>query len=53
MDPTEFGSHVSTLKCQCSGLIIAKSGESEDQICNSCGLQMSVDEIQKIENEYN
>ena len=52
MDPTEFGSHVSTLKCQCSGLILAKSGDSEDQICSLCGLQLTAEEIDKLENEY-
>ena len=54
-DPMELGSHVSTLKCSndsCSGLIIPKSSEDEDQICSKCGLIMSPDEIESKENEY-
>ena len=53
-DPTELGSHVSTLKCtndSCSGLIISKSSEANDQTCAKCGLVMTCDEIDDAENE--
>jgi len=53
-DPTEFGSHVSTLKCDnesCSGLVLPKSPEGEDQICSSCGYLITAKAIDKLENE--
>ena len=52
-DPSEFGSHVSSLKCaQCpDGLIIPKSGESEDQMCSKCGLLFTIKDIDRLENE--
>ena len=68
-DPTEFNSHVSTLKCQnCAtatsaqqngcengtgngGYIIPKSGDSEDHMCNKCGLVMTAKDIDKVENQ--
>ena len=53
-DPTELGSHVSTLKCSnnsCLGFVVPKSGQAEDQMCSKCGLVMSPDTIEKIENE--
>lgn len=54
LDPTEFGSHVSTLKCpSCTsdGLVIPKSGECEDQTCTKCGLFMAAKDIDRMENE--
>jgi hypothetical protein len=55
-DPSEFGSHVSTLKCpNCSltdgGLLISKSGDADDQMCNKCGTLMTAKEIDCLENE--
>ena len=55
-DPTEFGSHVSTLKCpNCSltdgGLLTSKSGDSEGQMCSKCGTSMTSKEIDSLENE--
>ena len=53
-DPTEFGSHVSTLKCDnesCSGLLLPKGPESEDQICSTCGYLITAKAIDKLENE--
>lgn len=54
LDPTEFGSHVSSLKCSsCTsdGLVIPKSGECEDQTCTKCGLSMAAKDIDRMENE--
>ena len=53
-DPTELGSHVSTLKCSnnsCLGFVVPKSGHAEDQMCLKCGLVMSPDTIEQIEND--
>ena len=53
-DPTELGSHVSTLKCSnnsCLGFVVPKSGHAEDQMCSKCGLVMSPDTIEQIEND--
>ncbi len=53
-DPTDLGSHVSTLRCSeenCSdGLVMA--GKGEDSVCDKCQKVYEPEAIDKIENEY-
>ena len=46
-DPTELGSHFSSLQCQCGGFFTETDNTSptKDNICSDCGISVSLDPI--------